>query len=327
VVLGIDLSEPMLGVADRRAEASGLSNLTLIQGDVQTHRFADRSDVAISRFGTMFFADQAAALANIRRGLRPGGRLCLATWQPLDANDWLTIPGAALLRYGNLSDAEASERGVFAQSDAGSVATTLHSAGYADPQLQPVTLTLTLGVDPDEAVDYLAGTGPGRAALDAVPDDQRPAALDAVRAALADHAGSDGVLHLRGRRGPGAASPRRSGGAVGGRVPRLAPRRSAGNGGRRDGGITMSIVTPVPDEGLGNTSWLIDLGDRRVAVVDPGRHPGPFLAEAERRGGRVAFSVETHLHADFVSGSRELAAYGPPWSPRRQVAWRGRTSR
>ena len=72
----------------------------------------------------------------------------------------------------------------------------------------------------------------------------------------------------------------------------------------------MSVVTPVPDEGLGNTSWLIDLRDRRVAVVDPGRHPGPFLAEAERRGARVAFSVETHLHADFVTGSRELAAYG-----------------
>lgn len=72
----------------------------------------------------------------------------------------------------------------------------------------------------------------------------------------------------------------------------------------------MSIVTPVRDEGLGNTSWLIDLGDRRVAVVDPGRHPGPFLAEAETRGARVAFSVETHLHADFVTGSRELASFG-----------------
>jgi hydroxyacylglutathione hydrolase len=72
----------------------------------------------------------------------------------------------------------------------------------------------------------------------------------------------------------------------------------------------MSIVTDVRDEGLGNTSWLIDLGDRRVAVVDPGRHPGPFLAEAEGRGARVAFSVETHLHADFVTGSRELASFG-----------------
>jgi hydroxyacylglutathione hydrolase len=70
------------------------------------------------------------------------------------------------------------------------------------------------------------------------------------------------------------------------------------------------VITPVPDEGLGNTSWLVDLGDGRVAVVDPGRHPGPFLAEAERRGARVAFSIETHLHADFVTGSRELAVYG-----------------
>jgi SAM-dependent methyltransferase len=84
---GIDLSGPMLGVARRRAEASGLSSVTLIQGDVQIHRFPARFDAAISRFGTMFFADQTAALANIRRGLRPRGRLCLATWQPLVAND------------------------------------------------------------------------------------------------------------------------------------------------------------------------------------------------------------------------------------------------
>lgn len=190
---GIDLSEPMLGVARRRAETSGLSNITLVQGDVQIHRFPARFDAAISRFGTMFFADQTAALANIRRGLRPRGRLCLATWQPLVANDWLTIPGAALLRYGSLPGAAASGRGMFAQSDAESVTATLHAAGYADPQFEPVELTLALGADPNEAVDYLAGTGPGGAVLDSVPDDQRPAALDAVRAVLADHAEPGGV--------------------------------------------------------------------------------------------------------------------------------------
>ncbi|MGH9118251.1 MAG: MBL fold metallo-hydrolase [Acidimicrobiales bacterium] len=72
----------------------------------------------------------------------------------------------------------------------------------------------------------------------------------------------------------------------------------------------MSVVAAVVDPGLGNMSWVVDLGDRRLAVIDPGRHPGRYLAEAERRGARVAFSVETHLHADFVTGSRELAAYG-----------------
>jgi glyoxylase-like metal-dependent hydrolase (beta-lactamase superfamily II)/rhodanese-related sulfurtransferase len=72
----------------------------------------------------------------------------------------------------------------------------------------------------------------------------------------------------------------------------------------------VSLITPLADEGLGNTSWLVDLGTGRVAVVDPGRHPGPFLADAERRGAQVAFSIETHLHADFVTGSRELAVHG-----------------
>ena len=69
-------------------------------------------------------------------------------------------------------------------------------------------------------------------------------------------------------------------------------------------------IVPIVDEGLGNSSYVIDLGDGRLAVIDPGRHPGPFLAEAERRGAKIAFSIETHLHADFVTGSRELAAEG-----------------
>src|SRR5713226_10667402 len=64
------------------------------------------------------------------------------------------------------------------------------------------------------------------------------------------------------------------------------------------------------DEGLGNSSYLLDLGDGRALVVDPGRDPGPYLAVARRRDLTVAYAAETHLHADFVSGSRELAAHG-----------------
>ena len=71
-------------------------------------------------------------------------------------------------------------------------------------------------------------------------------------------------------------------------------------------------LSPVAfvDEGLGNSSYLIDIGEGRAVVIDPSRHPRPYLIEAERRGLQVAFAVETHLHADFVSGSRELAALG-----------------
>src|SRR5487761_1526784 len=71
-------------------------------------------------------------------------------------------------------------------------------------------------------------------------------------------------------------------------------------------------TTPIAlvDEGLGNSSYLVDLGDGRALALDPERDPGPYLAAAEKRGLTIAYTAETHLHADFVSGSRELAARG-----------------
>jgi glyoxylase-like metal-dependent hydrolase (beta-lactamase superfamily II)/rhodanese-related sulfurtransferase len=70
------------------------------------------------------------------------------------------------------------------------------------------------------------------------------------------------------------------------------------------------IITAVVDEGLGNSSYVVDLGFGRALVVDPERDPIPYLRAAARGSRRIVYSVETHLHADFVSGSRELAAEG-----------------
>ena len=69
-------------------------------------------------------------------------------------------------------------------------------------------------------------------------------------------------------------------------------------------------ISVVVDAGLGNCSYVVDLGDGRALVVDPERDPRPYLDDAERRGIRIGLTAETHLHADFVSGSRELAARG-----------------
>lgn len=73
----------------------------------------------------------------------------------------------------------------------------------------------------------------------------------------------------------------------------------------------MVDIVAVVDEGLGNSSYLVGLGEGRALVVDPSRDPGPYLAEAWRRTWTLAFAAETHLHADFVSGSFELAAAAP----------------
>lgn len=69
-------------------------------------------------------------------------------------------------------------------------------------------------------------------------------------------------------------------------------------------------ITPIVDEGLGNSAYVVDLGDGGALVVDPERDPRPHLRVLDERGLQLRFVVETHLHADFVSGGRELAATG-----------------
>ncbi|WP_067852589.1 MBL fold metallo-hydrolase [Nocardia shimofusensis] len=70
---------------------------------------------------------------------------------------------------------------------------------------------------------------------------------------------------------------------------------------------TDFTLVPVVDEGLGNSTYLLDLGDGRALVLDPERDVRQVRAEARRRGLQIAYAVETHLHADFISGVRELS--------------------
>lgn len=69
-------------------------------------------------------------------------------------------------------------------------------------------------------------------------------------------------------------------------------------------------VVAVTDDGLGNTSWLLDLGDGSALVVDPERDPRPYAATADSLELVIGATAETHLHADFVTGSGELAHHG-----------------
>ena len=70
------------------------------------------------------------------------------------------------------------------------------------------------------------------------------------------------------------------------------------------------LIVGFVDEGIGHSSYLVDLGDGTALVVDPRRIPETERAEAASRGLRIAFTADTHSHADYVSGSPELAARG-----------------
>jgi glyoxylase-like metal-dependent hydrolase (beta-lactamase superfamily II) len=86
-------------------------------------------------------------------------------------------------------------------------------------------------------------------------------------------------------------------------------------------------LTPVVDDGLGNSAYLVDLGDGRALAVDPPRDLRALHAAAQRAGLTVAYAADTHLHADFLSGARQLAANdGARSSPRPPAAERSTTS-
>ena len=99
-VVALDVSEPFLQRTKERADLAGLPVETF-HGDAQTAVFRAEFDVLTSRLGVMFFADPAAAFANMARALRPGGRMVFAAWAPVAVNPyWRLQTAVASARLG-----------------------------------------------------------------------------------------------------------------------------------------------------------------------------------------------------------------------------------
>jgi len=72
--------------------------------------------------------------------------------------------------------------------------------------------------------------------------------------------------------------------------------------------VTTPPIIPFVDKGLGNSAYLVDLGDGRALAVDASRDLRAMRNSMSEAGLRVAFAADTHLHADFPSGARQLSA-------------------
>ena len=103
-VLGIDISGPMLENARQRLAELGLRNVKFELNDVATYPFEENTfDRAFSRFGVMFFIDPVMAFANIRRGLKKGGRLGFVCWQERHKSAHLEIPFRVIAKHVQVS--------------------------------------------------------------------------------------------------------------------------------------------------------------------------------------------------------------------------------
>jgi SAM-dependent methyltransferase len=193
-VLGIDISAPMLERA--HARTAGHPNLRFANADAQTHAFGERFDLVFSRFGVMFFADPAAAFANLRRALRPGGRIAFVCWQGIDRNPWILVPLRAVVGIVPLPEAPPPDApGPFSFADPERVQRVLEAGGFEKVALERLEGELSIGAggDLDRAMQFTMQMGPVSAALREAGEDARARAADAIRAALEPLVTPDGV--------------------------------------------------------------------------------------------------------------------------------------
>ena len=191
-VLGLDISAPMLEVAQGRAEAAGARNLAFHEADAQTAALPGGRDAVFSRFGVMFFADPTAAFANLRSALRPGGRLGFVCWRPLAENLWMRLP--AETAAGLVPPAPPPEPGApgpFAFADPDRVRRILAEAGFTGIDLTPHDEAIG-GLDLEGTVAMSFRVGPLGAILRERPD-LAPLLRERVREAVSPWLRGDAV--------------------------------------------------------------------------------------------------------------------------------------
>jgi SAM-dependent methyltransferase len=172
--LGADFSRIQVAEARRLAAAAGVTNARFEVADAQVHPFgAGAFDVVLSSFGVMFFDDPAAAFGNVRKALRPGGRLAFLCWRSRAENPVFTTgfdDAAAALGLRERPRPPAA----FSLAGTGRAGALLSGAGFGGIEFARADEPMLIGGSVDDVLEYerasptateiLAGLGPAQAA-------------------------------------------------------------------------------------------------------------------------------------------------------------------
>jgi SAM-dependent methyltransferase len=192
--LGVDISAHAIERARELTRAEGLGNVTFERADAQDHRFPpERFDLAISRFGTMFFDDPVAAFVNIRRALCPTGRLVMMVWQAHERNEWDVAIHQSLEAAELPMALPPSGPDPFSLADPPAVTEILEAAGFVDVAFTDVHEPVYYGPNVASALDWVRGFTSTSNALKRLDPAAADRALGRLREALAAHTSDDGV--------------------------------------------------------------------------------------------------------------------------------------
>ena len=191
-IYGVDLDPVMLA---RAAATVNRPQVTWHEADAG-HLPLETStiDVVVCNQGLQFFPDRDVVLAEVRRILRPGGRLALAVWGRLEANPWPAVMAEAVGEFLG-DDARAGTESVCALGDSDRVRTVLAGAGFVDIDIAEVEHTAHHR-DVQDAIDGQLAAVPFAESIDALGPDRRSELIDTMADHLANYTAPNGALDV-----------------------------------------------------------------------------------------------------------------------------------
>jgi SAM-dependent methyltransferase len=194
-VLGLDISPALAQLARQEA---GTGNLEILVADAQTAVPPEAPfDRLVSRFGVMFFADPAAAMANLHAMLAPGGRLDFAVWAGIEGNPWAGAVMAVARTHLGLPPRDPRAPGPFAFSDEAYLRTLLAGAGFQTVRFTPWQGKVRFGgpgVSAAEAAGLAVAGGTLAGPIQAASEETKAALLADLAARMQPYLTDAGVL-------------------------------------------------------------------------------------------------------------------------------------
>jgi SAM-dependent methyltransferase len=166
----------MVEAARRRAVELGLGNVDFRRLDAERLELDDASvNGVLNRFGYILKGDEPPALREIRRVLRPGGRLAFAVWAARELNPWMTVPVDVLVDRGHLDPPGEAEQRLSARRNPESIVRLLDEAGFGEPLIEELPVAYRFA-DAGELWFFVSELrGPVALKLEGLPEAERAA--------------------------------------------------------------------------------------------------------------------------------------------------------
>jgi len=161
-VTGIDCCDMFLDIARKELAETELQNVTFVRGDAEVALPEAEFDFAFARFGTMFFANPVTGLRNMRRALKPGGRMVHIVWRDPATNPWLSMAKDVVLRFlpPPGEDARTCGPGPFSMADEPTARKMMEFAGYEAITFERIDAPVLIGRNIKDAIDFQLAIGP-----------------------------------------------------------------------------------------------------------------------------------------------------------------------